>query len=119
MNLQSAIGVACTIAALGLPLFTRLLPAHAGETTVGLCETPSHLVRIYQSNQQLKLRAYDRDRKIVWLDTRAGSRTKPDVVEYANFRSELLVVVQFLRNDATRCSVTVGNKTQPGRVVGY
>lgn len=107
-----------TFVSLTLLLIAGMLPAQATETPIGVCEARSNSVRVYQLNGQLKLRAFDRNRNVVWMDAPATRSTNPEVVNYRNTRGETIVIAGFNRNDPASCSITVGSRVESGRVVG-
>lgn len=105
-----------TLILLALPLASLIQPAHAAETTIGVCETQSNTARVYNQDGQLKMRLFDRVNKKTWMDGPATSTTNPEVVEYQNVAGEQTVKTGFSRNSPTSCYVMVGSKIESGRV---
>ncbi|MGF1567135.1 MAG: hypothetical protein ACFCVD_03520 [Nodosilinea sp.] len=105
--------IALALAASPLPWSapTRLAQASPSlETTLALCQTPNHAMRIYTLDGVTKLRAYDRAQKRVWLNTPALSQPNPEGYDYVNERGEVAVKV-FVPNSITgQCFITIGDQ---------
>lgn len=107
----------------GIGMITALLdttwrtkPIIAQETTLAFCEAPSQTIRIYQTEGQTYLRAYDRQDRIVWMNTPASTETNPEGTLYKNLRGEQTVTL-FAYTNGTDCSIQIGNSSpQSGRL---
>jgi hypothetical protein len=81
------------------------------EETLVLCEGDRrHTARVYQANEQLKLRVFDRQDGVVWMDSPATSATNPEVITHTNQFGEVTVQVSVNRNSPSDCSIQVGDQ---------
>lgn len=89
----------------------------AQETTLALCDTPSQSIRIYQTEGQLYMRAYDRQDRIVWINhTPVSADVNPEGILYKNLRGEQSATL-FASTNGTDCSIQIGSRSpQPGRL---
>jgi hypothetical protein len=84
----------------------------SSEETIVLCEGDRrNTTRVYLSNGQMKMRVYDRQDGVVWLNTDAMSETNPEVTTYSNQFGEVTVRVAVNRNSRSDCSIQVGDQT--------
>lgn len=78
--------------------------------TVALCQTPRNSLRIYRLNNQLMMRAFDRQVNSVWLNANASQEAGPTGTTYSNVRGERLYQLYIPRNTNDRsCSFQVNN----------
>ncbi|MEG3438123.1 hypothetical protein V0288_13425 [Pannus brasiliensis CCIBt3594] len=93
---------------LALVAFTFPAPADGTETTLALCRTPSHEIRIYRSEGQTDLRALNRRDGIVWMNqTPVKTESTPDRTRYTNLRGEKTVILVVNRKGGD-CTVQIG-----------
>jgi hypothetical protein len=79
------------------------------ETTVALCETPSQSVRIYQTDGETLMRAYDRQDEVVWMNrTPVSTETVALGTQYTNQLGEQTVTTVISSGDNS-CTVQVGS----------
>jgi hypothetical protein len=88
-----------------------LASAQAAEKTLLLCQgSTRNTARVYQDNETLKMRLYDRRDRVVWLNTTARSEMNPEVITYSNLAGEQTIHVTTNRNDPSLCSIQVGDQ---------
>ncbi len=81
----------------------------AAETTVALCETPGQTVRIYRTNGETLMRAYDRQDRITWMNrTAVSAETLSDGTRYTNQLGEQTVTT-FVSVNGRDCTIQLGN----------
>lgn len=79
-------------------------------TTIALCQTPRNAIRIYRMNNQLMMRAFDRQANGVWLNGNANQEAGPTGTTYSNVRGEALYQLYIPRDSNNRsCSFQVNN----------
>jgi hypothetical protein len=91
----------------------------APEETLALCEGERrHTARVYSANGQLKMRVFDRQDGVVWMDSVAIRDTNSEVTTYFNQFGEVTVRVSVNRNSPGDCSIQVGDQLlEPGTIV--
>ncbi|NEZ60432.1 hypothetical protein DXZ20_33295 [Leptolyngbyaceae cyanobacterium CCMR0081] len=91
-------------------------PAVAKEMTMILCETSGTAVRVYENNDQVLMRAYNRELNQVWLnDALTDINVVPNGIEYANQqgRSTLRLTVDTGAGD---CAVQTEDQSEGGTI---
>jgi len=96
--------------------------------TLAMCDTPQSAVRVYQDAGRIKMRIYDRQDNMVWLDTSARRDTSGNSVTYTTIRGETSASMTMVNDASAYCSLTIGNslaqrgvivvQEQPGTVGG-
>ena len=83
--------------------------AIAQENSLIICETASTTVRVYEENDDLLMRAYDRNRRHVWMNrTMTSVRGTNTGLEYTNELGELAVRVSVDLDDGS-CAIQVND----------
>jgi hypothetical protein len=92
--------------------------AIAQETTYVLCESGNYTVRVYNSNGQTLMRAYDRQQNVVWMNqTPVRTETISQGTVYSNTRGEQTVKV-LVNGTMDTCTIQVGTRSpQQGRLL--
>lgn len=88
--------------------------AQIPETSVALCVTDSQAVRVYYRSDQLRLRAYDRQDEVLWMNhTPALTETTDTGTTYTNEFGEVTLKLMVMNNGG--CSVQIGDSpAEPG-----
>ncbi len=82
----------------------------ASETTLALCETPDQAIRIYRTNGETLMRAYDRQDGIIWMNrTPVSAETLPQGTRYTNQFGEQTVTT-FVSANGSDCTLQLGSK---------
>ena len=84
----------------------------AEEKSLLVCEGKTrNTARIYQKNDTLTLRLYDRQTKVTWFNSPARQATTPKAITYTNLRGENTIVVSRDRqNPHGACSIQIGKQ---------
>lgn len=95
-----------------LPLSTTLptlAQTTAAETTLALCETPSHAIRIYRTDSETLMRAFNRQDGIVWMNhTPVSTETLSEGTRYINQLGEQTVTT-LAKANGSDCTVQLGS----------
>ncbi len=79
-------------------------------STVALCQTSRNAIRIYRMNDQLMMRAFDRQTNGVWLNAVANQEAGPTGTTYSNVRGERLLQLYVPKSSNDRsCSFQVNH----------
>lgn len=88
--------------------------AQIPETSVALCVTDSQAVRAYYRSDRLRLRAYDRQDEVLWMNHTPAVTTTTDAgTAYTNEFGEVTLTLMVMNDGG--CSVQIGdNPAEPG-----
>lgn len=107
----SIFSLSLAIIALGtaLPLSPAVAQATAPETTLALCETPGQTIRIYRTDGETLMRAYNRQDRVVWMNrTPVKAATLSEGTLYTNQLGEQTVAT-LVNANGSDCSVQLGS----------
>ncbi|NMF86140.1 hypothetical protein [Nodosilinea sp. P-1105] len=115
MQVKTSISpVRLTVIILGMALpLSHTIPTAAqttaSENTLALCETPDQTIRIYRTNGETLMRAYNRQDGILWMNrTPVSAETLPQGTRYTNQFGEQTVTT-FVSANGSDCTIQLGN----------
>ena len=87
----------------------------APDTTLALCETSDQTIRIYRTDGETLMRAYDRQDGVVWMNrTPVSAASLPEGTRYTNQFGEQTVTTTVNANGSD-CTVQLGNNAPRSR----
>jgi len=103
------IGLAVIALGTALPLSPAVAQTTAPDTTLALCETSDQTIRIYRTDGETLMRAYDRQDGVVWMNrTPVSAASLPEGTRYTNQFGEQTVTTTVNANGSD-CTVKLGN----------
>lgn len=98
------------VACLSLVELITVSSVQAQTGTLALCQGQNSTVRIYYENDETKMRVFDQQDQVVWLDTGAQAETTQAGVTYENIMGEQTVSL-FIPEAQTSCIITIGDQS--------
>ncbi|ESA33135.1 hypothetical protein N836_22350 [Leptolyngbya sp. Heron Island J] len=92
-------------------------PAVAQEETLVLCETSGTALRVYEKDDQILMRAYNRRLSQVWMNgTEADIQVSANGIEYTNLSGELATRLS-VDTKAGDCRIQIEDQTERGMLL--
>ena len=92
-------------------------PAAADERTLILCETSGTALRVYEKDDEMLMRAYDRQQAQVWMnDAQTEMQANANGIEYTNLSGELDTRLS-VDTGAGSCAIQIAGDTESGTIL--